>query len=103
VFPGSCFFEAAIAEFDSRPGPVRDAIVTRKGYWAASLVRAVREVQATGEVDPAVEAEQLAWGLNSILSAANGSHNIGRGPVVFERARRAIRERLERATIGTGA
>src|ERR1700693_1094574 len=41
VFPGGCFFEAAVSEFDSRPGPVRDAVVEKRGYWGGSLVRAV--------------------------------------------------------------
>ncbi len=96
VFPGGCFFEAAIAEFDSRPGPVRDAIVERKRYWSASLARAVREAQAAREIDRDVDPEQLAWELNSLLVAANGHHNVDGGPLGFERARRAIRERLDR-------
>src|SRR5919201_5122034 len=43
VFPGGCFFEAAGAEFDSRPGRIRDAIVERKRYWSMSVARAIRE------------------------------------------------------------
>ncbi len=96
VFPGGCFFEAAVAEFDSRPGPVRDAIVERKQYWSASLARAVREAQNAGEIDPGVDPEQLAWELNSLLVAANGHHNVDGGPIAFDRARRAIRDRLDR-------
>jgi AcrR family transcriptional regulator len=99
VFPGGCFFEATIAEFDSRPGPVRDAIVSRRGYFPASLARTVRGAQAVGEIDPTVDPEQLAWELSSLLVAANGSHNIDGGSVGFERARRAIRDRLDRATV----
>src|SRR5258706_1720 len=33
VFPGGCFFEAAVAEFDSKPGRVRDAVVEKRSYW----------------------------------------------------------------------
>jgi AcrR family transcriptional regulator len=97
VFPGGCFFEAAMAEFDSRPGPVRDAILARKSYWAASIVRAIRDAQAAGQIDAATDPEQLGWELQSLLASANGSHNVDPEPVVFERARRAIRDRLERA------
>src|SRR5213082_686093 len=32
VFPGGCFFEAALAEFDSRPGPVRERILQYRDY-----------------------------------------------------------------------
>src|SRR5437588_5148545 len=52
VFPGGCFFQAAGAEFDSKPGAVRDAIMERKRYWAGSLVRAVREAQQAGALRP---------------------------------------------------
>src|ERR1700737_3819431 len=55
VFLGGCFFQAAAAEFDSRPGPVRDAVMERARYWASSLARATREAQAVGEVDPEVD------------------------------------------------
>jgi hypothetical protein len=96
VFPGGCFFEATVAEFDSRPGPVRDAVVARRRYWVESLARAVREARAAGEVLAAVDPEQLAWELEWILVGANGTFVVERDTVVFERARRAIRDRLER-------
>jgi AcrR family transcriptional regulator len=96
VFPGGCFFEAAVAEFDNRPGRVRDAIVDRRQYWFASLVRAAREAQAAGELDPEVDPEQLAWELNCLLVGANSGFQVDGTVAVFERARRAIRDRIER-------
>jgi len=101
VFPGGCFFQAATAEFDSRPGPVRDAVMEGVRYWAGSLARATREAQAAGEIDPAVDPEQLAWELGSLLAGANRSHVIDGETVGLERARRAIQDRLERVTISS--
>jgi AcrR family transcriptional regulator len=103
VFPGGCFFEAAAAEFDSRPGPVRDAVMEGVRYWAGSLARATREAQAVGEVDPKADPEQLAWELGCLLSGANGSHVIDGDGVGFERARRAIRDRLQRVAAGSAS
>lgn len=97
VFPGGCFFQAAAAEFDSKPGPVRDAILERKRYWEDSLVRAVREGQAAGSIKGSVDAEQLGWELHCLLAGANDRHLESRDRKDFERARRAIRERLEAA------
>lgn len=97
VFPGGCFFEATAAEFDSRPGPVRDAILQRQGYWASSLVRAVREAQEAGAIRREVDPEQLGWELHALLAAANDSHLAGGEGAGAERARRAIRARLESA------
>ncbi len=95
VFPGGCFFEATMAEFDSKPGPIRDAIVECKAYWSASIVRAIREAQAAGEIGAGVDAEQVGWELNCLLAGANDSHAVNAGPLALDRARRAIRHRLD--------
>lgn len=97
VFPGGCFFEAAAAEFDSRPGPVRDAVVEKKRYWAGSLARAIREAQAAGDIRLEVDPEQLAWELNCLLIGANGTYVIDREEIIFDRARRAVRTLLGHA------
>jgi AcrR family transcriptional regulator len=101
VFPGGCFFEAAISEFDSKPGPVRNAIVEKRGYWVASLARAIREAQKAGDVPRSVDAEQVAWELSCLLVGANGSFVIDGAGVGIERARRAIRDRLQRIATPT--
>ena len=95
VFPGGCFFEATMAEFDSKPGPVRDAVVERKTYWSATLVRAIREAQEAGEIDAGADAEQLGWELDCLLAGANDSHAVNGGPLALDRARRAIGHRLD--------
>jgi AcrR family transcriptional regulator len=103
VFPGGCFFEAALAEFDSKPGRVRDAVVQTRGYWVASLARAIREAKPAGDVQPEADAEQVAWELGSLLVGANSSFVQDGGTVGIERARRAIRERLERIATPSAA
>jgi AcrR family transcriptional regulator len=103
VFPGGCFFEAAVAEFDSKPGRVRDAVVEKRDYWVASLARAVREAAAAGEVQPEADAEQVAWELSCLLVGANGSFVKDGGSVGVDRARRAIRDRLERIATSSAA
>jgi AcrR family transcriptional regulator len=98
VFPGGCFFWAVAEEFDSRrPGPVRDSVLGKKAYWSYSLERAVREAQQTGSIDPNVDAEQLAWELDSLLGGANSGFKGEDGARALERARRAVKDRLARA------
>jgi AcrR family transcriptional regulator len=99
VFPGGCFFEATMAEFDSKPGPVRDAIVERNAYWSASIVRAIRQAQEAGDIDAGVDAEQVGWELHCLLAGANDSHAVNAGPVALDRARRAIGHRLDAASV----
>ena len=103
VFPGGCFFEAALAEFDSKPGRVRDAVVERRGYWVASLARAVREAKTAGDIQSEVDSDQVAWELSCLLVGANASFVQDGGNVGMERARRAIRERLERIATRSAA
>jgi AcrR family transcriptional regulator len=103
VFRGGCFFEAAVSEFDSKPGPVRDAVVARRDYWVQSLARGVREAQAAGEVKADVDPEQLAWELDWILVGANNRFVVDGGTLIFERARRALRDRLERVATESAA
>ena len=102
VFPGGCFFEAALAEFDSRPGPVRDAVVEKRRYWAGSLARAIREAQAAGEIGQEVHTEQLAWELGCLLAGAHEGYTVDGAKVFLERSRRAIRDRLEGAASQNG-
>lgn len=64
AFPGGCFWAASSAEFDDRPGPVRDAIRDAIGAWLAALEH---EAAAAGADDPA----QLAFELHSIALGAN--------------------------------
>jgi AcrR family transcriptional regulator len=98
VFPGGCFFWAVAEEYDSRkPGPVRDSVLEKKGYWSYTLQRAVREAQEAGEFDPAVDPEQLAWEIDSLLGGSNSGFKSGDGVRAIERGRRAIRDRLTRA------
>jgi AcrR family transcriptional regulator len=99
VFPGGCFFEATTAEFDSRPGTVRDAIFERNAYWSATIVRAIRQAQEAGEIEAGVDAEQLGWELDCLLAGGNDSHTEYAGPVALDRARRAIRNRLEAVSV----
>ena len=60
VFAGGCFFTAASFEFDSRPGPVRAAIVEAMSQWLSTLTRAIEEAQKIGHLKGDVKANQIA-------------------------------------------
>jgi AcrR family transcriptional regulator len=86
VFPGGCFWSAASAEFDGRPGPVRDAV---KGGTAAWLAELERQAKAAGADDP----KQVAFELYALAAAANQRFQLFGDRDAFERARRGM-ERL---------
>ena len=95
IFRGGCFFAAAATEFDSRPGPVRDAIAQAWKEWLFGLETAVKKAQELGELDPAVDPRQLAYELNAIATAANTYSQLLDDPEVWERTRRSVRERID--------
>ena len=95
VFPGGCFFACTSAEFNNRPGPVRDRIVEMVGTWLSYLEHAVEQAQQVGELDQSLTAREIAFQLDSFAQAANAQYQMFRDEQVFAEARRAVRERLE--------
>jgi len=103
VFRGGCFFAAVTAEFDSRPGPVRDRIAEIMKEWLATLRTLVVEAQNAGHLQKAIDATQLAFEVNSLELGANWAFQLYGDPKAFKRARDAIRERLSRFATSVGA
>jgi AcrR family transcriptional regulator len=100
VFKGGCFFDATRNEYDSRqPGPVRDAIQADFASWLEIVTNRVRAAQAAGDLDPDADPEQVAFELDALGGAANVRFQLDQDEVAFERARRAIRARLDALTL----
>ena len=89
VFPGGCFWAAASAEFDGRPGPVRDEVREKSAAWLAELER---QSAAAGAEDP----RQLAFELHALAQGANSAFQLFGDREAFERARRAMDRLLPR-------
>nr|WP_084533254.1 TetR/AcrR family transcriptional regulator [Nocardia fusca] len=76
VFPGGCFRAAVLAEFDSRPGPVRDAVAADHEEWMTFLAGEIRKAQELGELTGR-NAAALAFELDAIVGAANVARQLG--------------------------
>jgi len=96
VFPGGCFFAAAAAELDSRSGPARERVAAFQREWMSTLERQAQEARAAGELDPLVDPKQIAFEVNAMLAAANGTFLLQGDLAVFERARNGLLGILER-------
>jgi AcrR family transcriptional regulator len=97
VFPGGCFFVAAAAEMNVRPGPVRDDIGQFVAGWLQAIEAAVREAQSLGQIAPDLDPAQLAFETNALLVAANLAFPLFGDPKILDRARVGVRERLRAA------
>ena len=103
VFPGGCFFAAAMAEFASKePGPVRDKIADCQRQWTATLEGAAVEGRERGELTAGCEPAQLAFELEAALLSANWYFHLHADLGYLDRARRAVRSRLEAEATPTG-
>jgi AcrR family transcriptional regulator len=97
VFPGGCFFASVAAELDTRPGPVRDRIVAFQSGWTELIASGLRAAQRQRELDADANIEQLTFEINAMLAHANTVFLLQGSHQAFDWARRAIRDRLERA------
>jgi AcrR family transcriptional regulator len=97
VFKGGCFFSAASLEFDGRPGPVRDEVASKVSEWLMALEAAIQDAQEAGHVVADIEPPQLAFELHSLGTGANWAFQLYQDRGAFDRARSAIRQRLDAA------
>jgi AcrR family transcriptional regulator len=82
-YSGGCFWASTSAEYDDRPGPVRDAIAASLDAWIAELERQAR---AAGVENPA----RFAFELYSLVMGANSRYRLSGREAVFDYAREAI-------------
>ena len=97
VMRGGCFFIAAAAEFDAKPGPVKDHLRVVYEGLLAGLAGVIREARDMGEIGATEDIDQLTFELDALLLGANFAYVFFGDPAALARARRGVRERLERA------
>jgi AcrR family transcriptional regulator len=87
-YSGGCFWAATSAEYDDRPGPVRDAIAAALDAWLGELERQAR---LAGSPDPGC----FAFELYAVVMGANSRFRMSGDRAVFGYAHDAIERRLE--------
>ncbi|HEX4669048.1 MAG TPA: TetR/AcrR family transcriptional regulator [Solirubrobacterales bacterium] len=87
LYSGGCFWGATSAEYDDRPGPVRDAIAAALDAWLGELER---QAEIAGVENP----KRFAFELYAVVMGANARYRLSRDRKVFDHARGAL-ARLE--------
>jgi len=87
TYTGGCFWAATSAEYDDRPGPIRDAIAASLDAWLAALER---EACKAGVEHP----KRLAFEMYSLVMGANSRYRLTGDKRVFAYAREAIEQLL---------
>jgi AcrR family transcriptional regulator len=86
AYAGGCFWVATSAEYDDRPGPVRDAIAAALDIWLGELER---QASVAGLSEP----NRVAFELYAMVMGANSRYRLSGDRRVFTYAREAA-ERL---------
>src|SRR5215831_5551426 len=90
VFRGGCFFAAASAEFDSRPGPVRDEIASLTKAWLIALQDEIAFARSAKQMKADVDPVQVALELHAYVQEANWAFKLFNDNSAFPHARLAI-------------
>lgn len=90
VFPGGCFFTAAAAEFDDRPGRVRNAIAGLTTVWNRDLYRQIRTAVENRDLPTDTDADQLVFEIEGVILSLNHALQLHRDAKAPARARRAL-------------
>lgn len=101
-YRGGCFFAAASAEFDDRPGPVRDEIARLTKLWIDLLRQEFQTAQALRHLRPQADPAQMAFEVHAFVQEANWARQLLGDEEAFARAGRSIRACLEREATAKG-
>lgn len=94
VFPGGCFMAAVLPEYDTQPGPVRDALNDGRTAWTELLAEQVAVMQEQGQLGTELSPQAVAFEIDAILAAANLDRNLSDGTSALTQARRVLKVRL---------
>ena len=85
-----CIYISGAVEFDDRPGPVRDALVTMVQTWQTALARAIRAAVGEGHLRADTDAAQLLFEVHGLILALHHDARFLRHAGAEERARAAF-------------
>jgi AcrR family transcriptional regulator len=92
-----CIYISGAVEFDDRPGPVRDALVTMVETWQRALGRAIHAAVSEGHLRADTDVEQLLFEIHGLILALHHDARFLRHAGAVERARAAFERALAHA------
>jgi len=85
-----CLYISGAVEFDDRPGPVRDALLTMVKTWQAALERAIRVAVDAGHLPESTDVAQLLFEIHGLILALHHDARFLRNAGAEQRARRGF-------------
>lgn len=85
-----CIWISGAAEYDDRPGPVRDELVAMVRSWQRELGRAITQAVAAGELPADTDALDVAFQLYGVILVVHHDARLMNNPDSEVRGNRAI-------------
>jgi AcrR family transcriptional regulator len=76
LFAGGCFRVANLAQFDSRPGPIRDELIQDQRLWRDAIAGELRNAAVAGEIAE-LDVTLAALEVDALLCSANTALRLG--------------------------
>lgn len=102
TFRGGCFFFAVSAEFDDRPGVVRNQIAAATKEWIVGLESEGGQARTLGHLRSDTDISQLVFEAHALVQEANWAFRLHADDRAFNRAQTGISRRLVEAASPAG-
>jgi AcrR family transcriptional regulator len=81
-----CIYISGAVEYDDRPGPIREELVSMVQAWQHALLRCVKQTIEVGDLKPDTDAQQLVYEMYGLILALHHDARFLRMPGSVERA-----------------
>ncbi len=90
-----CIYIGGAAEYDDRPGAVRDALVARVTVWQEALLRCVRQAIEVGHLRKDVDSHQIVYEIYGLVLALHHDARFVKAPGSADRAQAGFDRLIE--------
>ena len=90
-----CIYISGAVEYDDRPGPIRESLVSMVRAWQGALLRAVQQSVDCGALQEGTDPQQLVYEMYGLILALHHDARFLRVPGAIDRANRGFARLIE--------
>lgn len=90
-----CIYISGAVEYDDRPGPIREELVSMVRAWQGALLRCVQQCIDSGQLRDGTDAEQMVYEMYGLILALHHDARFLRRPGSVDRAKAGFERLLE--------
>jgi AcrR family transcriptional regulator len=90
-----CIYISGAVEYDDRPGPIREQLVSMVQAWQQALLRCVQQATDCGDLKPDTDNQQMVYEMYGLILALHHDARFLRIPGAIDRARRGFERLIE--------